>query len=58
MTPDTAAWLASMREWAALSGAQIFPVVCRGKKIALFPEDVTTRNDEELLAFIARRLYE
>jgi hypothetical protein len=53
--PATAAWLATMRAWAADPGAVIFPIRTTTANVALFPEDITTRTDEQLLAFIAAR---
>jgi hypothetical protein len=43
--PATAAWLATMRARIRTTTANV----------ALFPEDITTRTDEQLLAFIAAR---
>lgn len=56
--PATAALLASLREWAVVPGASIFPVCTKTKKIAIFPEDVISRTDDELLAFVCERLNE
>lgn len=56
--PATAALLASLREWAADPGAQIYPVCTKTKKIAIFPGDVIGRTDDELVAFIRERLDE
>lgn len=56
--PATAALLAALREWAVLPGAQIYPIRTKTKNIAIFPEDVVGKSDEELLAFIRQRLNE
>jgi hypothetical protein len=53
-----AAWLASLREWAADPGALIHTVQGKHGSIALFPADVTSRTDDELLEFIRRRCNE
>jgi hypothetical protein len=44
-----------MRAWAADPGAVIFPIRTTTANVALFPEDITTRTDKQLLAFIAAR---
>lgn len=58
MSPDTAAWLANVRAEAAAPGA--LPVVVRdgSRSVAIFPDQVVGKSDDELLAFIASRLAE
>lgn len=47
-----------MREWAAAPGAVIYAVGTKTHNIAIFPDDVLTRTDEQLLEFIRQRLNE
>jgi hypothetical protein len=60
MSPETAALLASERTQAA--DPSVFMVVIRrktrGGSVAIFPEDIVGKPDNELLAFIAERLAE
>jgi hypothetical protein len=53
-----AAFLAALREWASDPGALIYTVRGKSGSIAIFPEDVTGRTDDELLAFVRERLNE
>jgi len=56
MKPATIAWLAKLRAQAAEPG--IIYVAVRGPRgtIPVFPEDVTNKSDEQLLAFLCERL--
>lgn len=58
MSPDTAAWLANVRAEAAGPGALLVVVRDGSRSVAIFPEDVVGKSDDELLAFIASRLAE
>jgi hypothetical protein len=55
MSPDDAAWLANVRAEAAAPGALIVTVDGR---VAIFPDEIVGKSDDELLAFIAGRLAE
>jgi hypothetical protein len=50
--PNLVAWLADMHEWATDPLAPIYLIRTKTHNIAIFPEDVTTRTDEQLLEFI------
>lgn len=56
MSPGTAAWLANVRAEAEAPGA--FMVVIESSKgsVAIFPNEVVGKSDEELLAFVRERL--
>lgn len=56
MSPATAAWLANVRAEAAEPGALIVTVTSKSGSVAIFPEDIVGKSDDELLAFIAARL--
>lgn len=60
MSTETGALLASVRAQAA--DPNVFIVVIRrktrGGSVAIFPEDIVGKSDDELLAFIAARLAE
>ncbi|MFK3741433.1 hypothetical protein [Massilia sp. TN1-12] len=59
MRSETVAWLANVRAQADGPGALL--VVIRrmsGGSVAIFPEDIVGKSDDELLAFIAARLQE
>lgn len=56
--PDIAILLARMREWAAYPDALLFPVQGRHGFVAIYPDEVTTRTDDQLLAFIRARCAE
>jgi hypothetical protein len=58
VSPDTAAWLANVRAEAAAPGALFVVVRDHSRSVAIFPEDVVGKSDNELLAFIAQRLAE
>lgn len=58
MPPTPAAFLASLREWASDPGALIYPIRTKTTNVAIFPEDVTSRTDDELLAFVRERCNE
>jgi hypothetical protein len=58
MSPDTAAWLANVRAEAAAPGALLVVVRDGPRSIAIFPDQVVGKSDDELLAFIASRLAE
>lgn len=48
-------WLANIRAEAEAPGALVVVV---GGRVAIFPEDIVARSDDELPAYIARRLKE
>jgi hypothetical protein len=56
--PTATAWLANVRAEAVAPGAVL--VIVRGPagSVAIFPEDIVARSDDELLAFIAGWLAE
>jgi hypothetical protein len=60
MSPESAALLADVRAQAA--DPRVFLVVIRrktrGGSLAIFPEDIVGKSDDELLTFIASRLAE
>jgi hypothetical protein len=58
MSPDPAALLPEIREWAADPRALVFPINGERRSIALFPAEVIGKTDDELLRFIAARLAE
>jgi hypothetical protein len=58
MSPDAAAWLANVRAEAAAPGALLVVVRDRSRSVAIFPEDIVGKSDDELQAFIAKRLTE
>jgi hypothetical protein len=47
-----------LREWASDTGAWLHTVKGKRGSVAIFPDDVTSRNDQELLAFICERTNE
>jgi len=57
MSPETAAWLANVRAELA-DGALLVTVSNDLGSVAIFPEDLVGKTDDELLAFIRRRLSE
>jgi hypothetical protein len=57
MSTETAAWLANVRAELA-AGALLVTVAGTSGSVAIFPEDIVGKSDNELLAFIARRLAE
>lgn len=58
MSPETAAWLAKVRAEAAAPGALLVVVRDKSRSMAIFPDQVVGKSDDELLAFIASRLAE
>jgi hypothetical protein len=56
MRAETAAWLATLRANAAAPGTTI--VIVRGPagSVAITPDEIVGKSDEELLAFIVGRL--
>jgi hypothetical protein len=58
MKPETAAWLARVRANAAVPGTLIVTVCGPAGSVAIFPDEIVGRSDDELLAFICRRLSE
>jgi hypothetical protein len=58
MSPDTAAWLANVRAEAAAPGALVVVVRGKSRSVAIFPDQVVGKSDDELLAFIVSRLAE
>ena len=58
MKPATAAWLAKLRADAAPPGTTF--VIVRGPagSVAITPDEIVGKSDEELLAFIVGRLKE
>jgi hypothetical protein len=57
ISPETTAWLANVRAELA-TGA--LPVTVNGpaSSVAIFPDEIVGKSDDELLAFIAGRLAE
>lgn len=53
---DSAALLESVRAEASAPGALLVVVKSRNRSVAIFPEDIVGKADDELLAFIAMRL--
>jgi hypothetical protein len=59
MRPETAAWLANVRAEADGTGRNLLVIVrTPAGSVAFSPEDIVGKSDDELLAFIARRLTE
>jgi hypothetical protein len=58
MSPETAAWLANVRAEAAAPGALLVIVRSKAGSVAIFPEDIVGKSDDELLSFIEARLAE
>jgi len=58
MKPEAAAWLARVRANAAPPGTTF--VIVRGPAgaVAITPDEIVGKSDDELLAFICRRLAE
>ena len=57
MSLDTAAWLANLRAEAAAPGALLVAVE-GNPPVAIFPDDMVGKSDDELLAFVRARLDE
>lgn len=62
MSPETAAWLATLRAEAAAPGSLMIPIsgTVRGKpaRAIVFPEEFVGKTDAELLAHLRARLAE
>lgn len=58
MKPETAAWLARVRANAAAPDIVFVTVRGPAGSVAIFPDEIVGKSDEELLAFIVRRLKE
>jgi hypothetical protein len=58
LLPATTAWLADIRGEAAAPRALVIVVKGPRGSVAIFPEDIVGKSDDELLAFIASRLDE
>jgi hypothetical protein len=58
MSPVTTAWLANVRAELAAPGAIFFTVRGPASSVAIFPEDIVGKSDDELLSFIEARLAE
>jgi hypothetical protein len=58
MSPETAAWLANVRAEAAAPSALLVIVRDSSRSVAIFPDEIVGKSDDELLAFIAGRLDE
>ena len=57
MSPEIAAWLANLRAEAAAPGALL--VAVEGTPpLAIYPDDIVGKSDNELLAFVRARLDE
>jgi len=58
MRPETASWLAKLRADAAPPGTAF--VIVRGPAgaVAIPPDEIVGKSDEELLVFIGQRLTE
>lgn len=57
MSPETAAWLANVRAELA-DGALLVAVPAKTGAVAIYPEDIVGKSDDELQRFIERRLAE
>lgn len=57
MSPETAAWLANLRAEAAAPGALLVAVE-GNPPVAIYPNDIVGKSDDELLAFVRERLAE
>jgi hypothetical protein len=55
MTPEAAAWIAKIRAEATGPGAW---AVFVGGKVVIYADEIESRDDETLLAFIKERLAE
>jgi hypothetical protein len=58
VSPETAAWLANVRAEAAAPGALFVIVRSKTASVAIFPEDIVGKSDDESLSFIETRLAE
>jgi hypothetical protein len=58
MSPKASAWLANVRAEAAAPGALFVIVRSSTASVAIPPEDIVGKSDDELLAFIVKRLAE
>jgi len=58
MRPETVAWHANVRAEATAPGAILVIVRGTAGSVAISPEDIVGKSDDELLAFIAGRLTE
>lgn len=55
MNTDKAAWLANIRAEAEAPGAVLVIVPAKAGSIAIFPDEIIGKSDDELLAFLAAR---
>lgn len=55
MNTEKNAWLANLRAEAQAPGAVLVIVPRPGGSIAIFPDEILDKSDEELVAFIAAR---
>jgi hypothetical protein len=58
MRPDVLAWLATVRAEAEVPGTIAVVLGPPERQVAIPQQDIVGKSDEELLAFIARRLAE
>jgi hypothetical protein len=58
MSPEDAALVANVRAEAAAPGALLVTVRGPAGSVAIFPDEIVARSDDELLAFIDSRLAE
>ena len=58
MGPATTALLIKLREWAADPEALCFPINTTRGHAVMYPDDVASRTDNELVALICARLNE
>jgi hypothetical protein len=59
MGPETAAWLANLRAQAADPGNLCVVVRRRaGGSVAIFPDEIVGKSDDELLVHVTARLTE
>lgn len=58
MTPETAAWLANVRAEATAPGVVYVAIVSSKRTVAIFPEEIVGKADDELLAYVRQRLAE
>jgi hypothetical protein len=56
--PETAAWVASIRAEAADPSTVLVIVSGKTGRVAIFPDEIVGKSDDELLDFIGKRLAE
>jgi hypothetical protein len=56
--PETATWVANIRAEAADPSTVLVIVSGKTGRVAIFPDEIVGKSDDELLDFIAKRLAE